>query len=205
MDGTLLDSEVLWAEAEKEVCADLGYVWGDADHHRNLGSHIEAVAAYIAERATRPVSAGHVATLLVDNLRGRLNNGAPPRPGATRLLAEVAASPVPAALVTSTYRHLIRPAFGPLGTHHFDTVVAGDEVDGRNKPHPEPYLRAVARLGVAPGHCVALEDSATGARSALAAGCVTVVVGTSLTVPEGVHTAASLEDLDLDRLHALIG
>ena len=44
------------------------------------------------------------------------------------------------------------------------------------KPHPEPYRRAAAALGVDPVSCVAIEDSPTGARSAEAAGCVVVAV-----------------------------
>ena len=39
------------------------------------------------------------------------------------------------------------------------------------KPHPEPYRRAAERLGIAPARLVAVEDSASGAASARAAGC----------------------------------
>ena len=41
-------------------------------------------------------------------------------------------------------------------------TVCGDEVDGLNKPHPEPYLKACRLLGVDPTECVAIEDSPTG-------------------------------------------
>ncbi|MGB3860257.1 MAG: HAD family hydrolase [Ornithinimicrobium sp.] len=33
------------------------------------------------------------------------------------------------------------------------------------KPHPEPYLIAADRLGVAPSECLAIEDSPTGPAS----------------------------------------
>ncbi len=42
------------------------------------------------------------------------------------------------------------------------------------KPAPEMYLKAAAACGVAPEHCVVVEDSATGARAGLAAGMRTV-------------------------------
>lgn len=43
-----------------------------------------------------------------------------------------------------------------------------------SKPDPAIYLHACERLGVAPGDAVAVEDSVPGARSAVAAGCITL-------------------------------
>ena len=54
----------------------------------------------------------------------------------------------------------------PAGT--LDVVVSGDMVS-RGKPDPEAYLTAASELGVAPGECVALEDSPAGVGAAVAA------------------------------------
>src|SRR5262249_37401707 len=54
----------------------------------------------------------------------------------------------------------------------------------RSKPDPEPYLRAAALLGEAPGECVALEDSPRGIASAQAAGCPVIGVP-SMPLPAG--------------------
>ena len=64
-------------------------------------------------------------------------------------------------------------------------TVCGDEVGGRNKPDPEPYLRASRLLGVDPARCIAVEDSPTGTRSAESAGLVVVVVPSEVPVPAG--------------------
>ena len=53
--------------------------------------------------------------------------------------------------------------------------MAGDEVI-QGKPHPEPYERACAALGVDARDCVVFEDSITGARSGNAAGALVVAV-----------------------------
>lgn len=54
--------------------------------------------------------------------------------------------------MTSTPRDLTDVALRSIGAEYFDVTVCGDEV--RNtKPHPEPYLRAAARLGVDPAAC----------------------------------------------------
>ncbi len=51
----------------------------------------------------------------------------------------------------------------------FDVVVTSDQVE-HSKPAPDCYLMAAEHLGVAPGDCLAYEDSETGLRSARAAG-----------------------------------
>src|SRR5262249_25128941 len=58
----------------------------------------------------------------------------------------------------------------------------------RSKPDPEPYLRAAALLGEAPGGCVALEDSPRGIASAQAAGCPVIAVP-SMPLPGGMAGA----------------
>ena len=44
-----------------------------------------------------------------------------------------------------------------------------------SKPAPDAYLAAAVGLGVAPDHCLALEDSYNGVRSAVAAGMPTIM------------------------------
>ncbi len=44
------------------------------------------------------------------------------------------------------------------------------------KPSPDPYLTAVKRFGAEPGECVAVEDSARGLKSAIAAGIDCIII-----------------------------
>ena len=60
------------------------------------------------------------------------------------------------------------------------------EFMARGKPAPDIYLHAAEQLGVAPEHCLALEDSRAGTQAALAAGM------TCFTVPDLSHSR--LED-----------
>lgn len=203
MDGTLVDSEEVWKAAEVEVAAALGGVWTSEDHRRSLGSATAAVRRLIELSGT---SSGFAEILAMLNAAfgRRLVAGPPPRPGAAELVAEVAASTVPTALVTATGRALVGPVIQRLGLHHFDAVVTGDDVT-HIKPHPEPYERAARLLGVDPTRCVAVEDSAVGAASAQAAGCLTVAVPhlVPLTPQPGRVVVRSLAELDLAALRAL--
>ena len=74
-----------------------------------------------------------------------------------------------------SYLTFVTPILAALPADTFAEVITGDAVS-QGKPHPEPYLKAAHGLGVHPSRCLAIEDTHTGARSAVAAGCDTVLV-----------------------------
>jgi len=79
-------------------------------------------------------------------------------------------------LASSSNRKLIMLVLEQTGlVEAFSAVVSAEEV-ARGKPAPDVYLEAAARFAVAPGECVAVEDSSDGLRSAAAAGMVVVAV-----------------------------
>ena len=61
-------------------------------------------------------------------------------------------------------------------TSSIDLIIAKHDVKS-HKPDPEGYLLAIERLGIKPEEAVAIEDSETGYRAAVAAGLRTIVVG----------------------------
>ena len=93
-----------------------------------------------------------------------------------------------------------------LPAAEFAAVITGDEV-AHGKPHPEPYLAAVRTLGVDPARCVAIEDSPTGVRSAVAAGIPTLAVPHIVPVPEldGATQRSSLVGVTPEWLGGLAG
>jgi HAD superfamily hydrolase (TIGR01509 family) len=95
----------------------------------------------------------------------------------------------PMAIVTSAPRRhfeIVHRQTDLLG--FFEFSLTPDQY-GEHKPHPEPYLTAAARLGVAPEECLAVEDSERGLRSATAAGMRCLVIPHALT-HEGDFAAA---------------
>lgn len=188
MDGTLIDSEKLWDVALAEAAQRLGGELTTEQRAGLVGSNMAATSRRLLEIAGRAVTDAAAAEV-ADRMRGRtaeLFAGALPwRPGAREALETLRAAGVPCALVTSTERSLTELALNTIGRDFFAVTVCGDEVDGRNKPHPEPYLRAARLLDVDPARCVAVEDSPVGAASAEAAGCAVLVVEAEVTVDHG--------------------
>jgi len=77
---------------------------------------------------------------------------------------------------------------------NFDVVV-GAEDTSRHKPHPEPLLAAVERLGAVPGDAAYVGDSPFDVRAAKAAGVHAVAVTWG-----GIHGAEALEQEEPDAL-----
>jgi hypothetical protein len=69
--------------------------------------------------------------------------------------------------------------------------VTGDEVN-RPKPDPEAYQRALWQMGVRAVDAIAVEDSASGLRAAVAAGLTSVVVTTERSAGDDFSGAAAV-------------
>lgn len=58
---------------------------------------------------------------------------------------------------------------------YMDAIVHRDEVNNP-KPHPEPYITCMVKLGIPPSECIILEDSDAGMKSAYATGSLVIKV-----------------------------
>ena len=167
MDGTLVDTEPYWIEAEYRLVAEFGGTWSDEHAHDLVGNALIASASTCATSAGCELDPPVIVERLLDDVVASVGR-------ADAVAAGRASSCWPTVrergravrdgddVVRAAGRD--RRATAPDG--HFATVVTGDEVsDG--KPHPEAYLTAVRAAGrrAAPG-CVAIEDSPTGVASA---------------------------------------
>jgi HAD superfamily hydrolase (TIGR01509 family) len=207
-DGTLADTEPLWIAAEFEVIeGELGRPWSMEHAEKLVGSDLIDSASYILTTIGRTDLAP---IWMVHQLLGRVVaqlrtvDELPWRPGALELLAALRTTGIPCALVSASYRVLLDAVLERLPEGSFAVSVGGDEVS-QGKPHPEPYEKACALLGVDARACVVLEDSATGARSGNAAGAVVVGIPNVVDIPAAPRrvTVPTLVGLDPDRLAAL--
>ena len=201
MDGTLVDTEPYWIATEFAMAAKYGGTWSD-EHALNLvGNALLDSGAYIREHMGIDRTPEEIVEELLDGVVERVRREVPWRPGGRELLEDLRANGVPCALVTMSWMRFVEPILEHLPEGTFTTVITGDRVD-LGKPHPEPYLKAAADLGVDPGDCLAIEDSNTGARSAEAAGCTVLVVPNHVPVLPGKRRifAESLDGLTYSSL-----
>lgn len=182
MDGTIVDTEPYWFEAEYAVVASHGDSWSD-DHARAMvGFDLLDSGRYMIQHGGVRLTPHEIVELLLDSVVSNVRRAVPWRPGARELLAEVREANIPTALVTMSWRRFATEVVEALPAGAFDASVVGDDVE-RGKPHPDPYLLAAERLGVDIRKCLAIEDSPTGVASALAAGATVLAVPHHVDVP----------------------
>lgn len=186
MDGTIVDTEPYWIDAEYDIVEAHGGTWTHEHAKALVGSDLLDSGAYIRDHGGVDRQPVEIVDMLLDRVVARIQVNVPWRPGARELLADVRRAGVPTALVTMSWRRFADEVVRCLPEGSFDTIVVGDDVQF-GKPHPEPYLAAARALGVAPEQCLAIEDSPTGVRSALDAGCRV------LGIPHVVEIPADLD------------
>jgi HAD superfamily hydrolase (TIGR01509 family) len=184
MDGTLVDTEPYWIEAEHEIVAEHGGVWTEEHAHALVGNPLIISAEYIRAHGGVDLPPEEIVDRLLERVVAAVRRRVPWRPGARELLDELTGDGVPCALVTMSWTPLADAVLEQLPPGTFEVVVTGDQVR-HGKPHPEPYLAAAELLGVRPEDCLAIEDSPTGVESASAAGVPVVAVPAVVPVPPG--------------------
>lgn len=204
VDGTLVDSERHGHRvAFNRAFADLDLPWrweedlyGELLHvtggQRRIDGYLAGRGVSEAERAAL-APALHARKTAI--LKSMVEEGAIElRPGAARLVGELASAGVDLAVGTTGSRGwvdgLLRRVLPEVA---WSVVVTGDDVEAR-KPDPEVFDRAVARLGYARDRVVVVEDSGEGLAAARAAGLACAVVVNGYTAGHDLAGA----DLALD-------
>jgi HAD superfamily hydrolase (TIGR01509 family) len=178
-DGVLVDTEELYFEATRAVLAQAGFALSAAQY-ADLGlgqgrSMFDLVREAIGDEA-------------VERLRGernaryaqRLAMGVAALDGIETVLAALHGRVAMGVVTSSNLDHfeIIHQTTGLL--RYFDFVLTNRDYV-YTKPHPAPYLAALARCGLAPEQCMVIEDSERGLAAARAAGLRCIVVPRGLT------------------------
>lgn len=202
-DGTLVDTEPVWAAAKVALTADFGGTWTEQDTLDCLGLSMQFTLDRLRERGVN-LPDEEINNLLVAKVHETLaQQPVEFLPGIERFLSEVREAQIPAAVVTNATTSVARRTANAAPEGTFSVIIGNDETT-HPKPDPQPYLLAAERLGVDPTQCVAIEDSPSGVRSASAAGMRVIVVPGELEVPVGLGTVRlKHEELTLKAVRAL--
>ena len=176
MDGLLIDTERLYIQAMQATALALNREMPLDFCHSMVGVPGKECDVLIQDFYGEGFSIAEFRGLFSVRIKGLLDVRIPVKPGVVELLDFLAARGLPIAVATSARRptaehHLARA--GLLG--RFAAIATVDDVE-RAKPAPDIYLEAARRLGVAPRHCVAFEDSNIGLTAAYAAGTMAIMV-----------------------------
>jgi HAD superfamily hydrolase (TIGR01509 family) len=176
MDGLLLDTEVLYIEAMQQAARSLGREMALDFCHSMVGVPEQECSLMIGAYYGHGFSIEEFRGRFYGQLRGLLEAGIPLKPGVVELLDFLADRGLPLAVATSSERRTAERHLAKAGLlDRFTALATRDDVE-RPKPHPDIYLEAARRLGVAAERCIAFEDSNIGLQAAHASGAMAFMV-----------------------------
>lgn len=190
LDGTLVDSEVLWVQAIHDWLAAqhlpvdkptvMQWVYGHAwsDIHRFM---LERFPRLERDASTMAAQVRPVFVALHANVEVRI-------PSSLALLRQLSAH-YPVAIVTGSPREDAEQALDRAGIRAAVRFMLTSEDYAPGKPDPAGYRMAADRLGLPPETCLVFEDSAAGVRSAKAAGMRCVALARPGRPPQDVRAA----------------
>jgi HAD superfamily hydrolase (TIGR01509 family) len=171
-DGVLADSEPIYAQVVADLMTTAGVARSALDcRHRYTGLDAAAMIARVIEEDGIDLTealVGRVAPVAHELMRTDLRACE----GAADL---VRAIDRPRAVASNSSLSSVVLSLELIGLHDAfpGTVTSAEEVH-RGKPDPAVYRLAARRAGVDPAGCIAIDDSPTGARAALAAGMTVI-------------------------------
>ena len=198
MDGLLIDSEILWHEAEIDILGDLGVPLSRDGCRTTKGMFVgEVTEFWHARYPWAAPSPAVVAVTIVDRVIELLLAKGALKPGAEHAIGLCAGRGLSLAVASSSEYRLIDTALEHFGLRRHFALVHSAEDETWGKPHPAVFLTAAAKLGAAPRRCLVWEDAPAGVVAAKAASMTCIAVPES---GEEHQPAFGLADLVLGSL-----
>ncbi|RGL30331.1 MULTISPECIES: HAD family hydrolase [Paenibacillus] len=172
MDGVLVDSEPIYFEVERSSFAHFGAPMTEEEHHTYVGVTLESMWRQVLDRHQLTHTLAEALAYHRKNVMQTItaHEGLVAINGLERWLDWLREKGIPVAVASSSPRSLIDLIMEKTGLgRYFDIRITGEEVS-QGKPAPDIFLYAAELLGIAPAHCIVIEDSRNGVHAAKSAG-----------------------------------
>lgn len=205
MDGLMFDSERLVCSIWQEMMDENGYKFNVDIFKNTIGLRRDKTKEFYTSLYGSDFDYDHFKTQSRERFYKRIEkDGVPIKKGLFELLDYLRKNNIKTAVATSTSASTALKVIKKAGIYdYFDSFVCGDDVKN-GKPHPEVFLTAAQKIGIAPNECIAFEDSINGIKSALSANMTTVMVPDFLQPTDEIKPKISLICKSLDEAIAFI-
>jgi HAD superfamily hydrolase (TIGR01509 family) len=172
-DGVIADSEVLANAVLAEFVTELGVPTTIEDSYRDyMGKRLHEVVAAIENAVGHAIPQSFAEQWQARTL-ARFRQDLAPIAGVREFIAKFVAMPRCIASSSTPQRLAISLEILQM-TELFEGRVFSALNVARGKPHPDIFLHAAAELGVSPGECIVIEDSASGVIAGRKAGSTVI-------------------------------
>jgi len=202
LDGVIADTAVVHRAAWERLANEIGAPFDEHIAERMKGVDRRGSLEILLEQSTHAYSE-HEKRALEDRKNAyyieQIERFGPEQllPGARKAVESVRAAGLWVGLASASRNAPL--LLERLGIHAlFDHVVDASRIT-HSKPHPEIFLSAATGLGVAPEHCLGVEDAAAGVDSILAAGMRAVGVGDTTFLSRAEDILPGIDAFDIRR------
>jgi beta-phosphoglucomutase len=193
VDGTLVDTAELHFQAWSALCRDLKQPFTRADFTATFGLRNPEIIHQLFGTQYSEAEIADLGDRKEELYRAAARQGVRLLPGVRALLEGQHAAGYRQAVGSSAPRANLDLILRLTDTQRFFDAVVSMEDTRRGKPDPEVFLVAAAKLGVAPGSCLVMEDAVVGVQAAKAGGMRCIAVRFV-----GHHPEARLRDAGAD-------
>ena len=176
LDGTLLDSTMLWREIDIQFLAKRGIPWTEEYNQGVIHATFPTAARFTRDFCGLPESEEEIMAEWLEMAREGYAHTLSVKPGAMDYLARCAAKGEEMALFTSAEPALAQAALSGRGFDRYLTRVVYARELQMEKRSPAAFREAAARLGVAPEEITFYDDSPVACRGAKEAGYTVIGV-----------------------------
>ncbi|MFY9559519.1 MAG: HAD family hydrolase [Terriglobales bacterium] len=170
MDGVLVDSTHAVARVWRQWALERGFDPEKVVRAAHGRPSLDTVRDFL------PNADSHTENLKLERREVEDLEGVVAMPGAQALVKSLPAGRW--TVVTSATRPLAEVRLRAAGLLIPESLITADDIQ-HGKPHPEPFLKAAARLGYAASDCVVVEDAPAGIRAGKAAGARVIAIPTT--------------------------
>jgi sugar-phosphatase len=181
MDGTLIDSEPMWKEAEKKVFSSVGVnVSEELSINTASMTTTEVTHFWYNHYPWSGKSLKQVENEVIDGVEILISEKGKPMVGVKEILDFFYNREIKIGLSTNAPYRLISVVLNKLGISDYFDAISSSEQELKGKPDPAVYLSTIKKLKVSPSRCIAFEDSLSGIVAAKKANMKIVAIPPSL-------------------------
>jgi HAD superfamily hydrolase (TIGR01509 family) len=203
-DGVIIDSSRQHEESWERLAREEGKPLPEGHFKMGFGRKNEFIIPEILGWEHDPAEVRRLSlrkeALYREIIRER---GLEPLPGVRTWLERLAAAGVPRAIGSSTHRENVEVSLDVLGLRAFFREIVTAEDVSHGKPDPEVFLKAAAKIAMAPERCAVFEDAHVGIEAAHRAGMRVIAVATTNALEDlGKADLAvrRLDELEVDEI-----
>ncbi len=185
LDGTIIDTERFWKQASQALLERRGIVL-DKKTHDTLFTQLQGLALnksclMIKQTAHLPESVEELIAEKSEIAHSCYKKGLSFIPGFVEFHQKLSMLGLKSGIATNAIAESAELTDKILNLKRFfgQHIYNVNHVNFKNKPDPALYLFAANKLCVAPGRCIAIEDSAHGVRAAKQAGLYCIGINTA--------------------------